>query len=162
MIELFDSTYSHFAANPLFIRILASENLLGAKFLTRSKASRRCHRHCCWRSKKCFHEAKEGVFRRGIDPLQLYVSMVAMSYVHILNAPTFSHFVRHQPSSPSWRAAAPARHRDDDCVFRFRAVSLGRERNGARPDAILRRPLLARSEHGCVLQSVQLPLAVLS
>ena len=37
MSKLFEFTYSHFAANPLFIRILASENLLGAKYLTRSK-----------------------------------------------------------------------------------------------------------------------------
>jgi Tetracyclin repressor-like, C-terminal domain len=33
----------------------------------------------------------EGVFRPGIDPLQLYVSMVALSYFHISNVPTLSH-----------------------------------------------------------------------
>jgi TetR/AcrR family transcriptional regulator len=45
----------------------------------------------------------EGVFRRGIDPLQLYVSMVAMSYFHISNAPTLSHLFSANLSAGRWR-----------------------------------------------------------
>jgi TetR/AcrR family transcriptional regulator len=45
----------------------------------------------------------EGVFRRGIDPLQLYVSMVAMSYFHISNGPTLSHLFSTNLSAARWR-----------------------------------------------------------
>lgn len=104
MIKLFDFTYSHFAANPLFIRILASENLLGAKFLTRSKRVSTLSSPLLLAIKEVLSRGeKEGVFRRGIDPLQLYVSMVAMSYVHISNAPTLSHLFGTNLSSPSWK-----------------------------------------------------------
>jgi TetR/AcrR family transcriptional regulator len=103
--KLFEFTYNHFAANPLFIRILAHENLLEAKYLTRS-------RHVSTLSSPLLVAIREallrgeadGVFRRGIDPLQLYVSMVALSYFHISNAPTLSHLFGTRLTAAPWKA----------------------------------------------------------
>lgn len=104
MVKLFDFTFTHFAANPLFVRILASENLLGAKFLRQSTRVSTLSSPLLLAIKEVLSRGEdEGVFRRGIDPLQLYVSMVAMSYVHISNAPTLSHLFGANLSSPSWK-----------------------------------------------------------
>ena len=45
----------------------------------------------------------EGVFRSGIDSLQLYVSIVALSYFHISNAPTLSHLFGINLASGQWK-----------------------------------------------------------
>jgi TetR/AcrR family transcriptional regulator len=105
MMKLFDFTYSHFAANPLFIRILTSENLQGAKHLSRSKRVSMLSSPLLTAIKDALSRGEaEGIFRRGIDPLQLYVSMVAMSYFHISNAPTLSHLFSTKLSGAHWRA----------------------------------------------------------
>ena len=49
----------------------------------------------------------EGVFRPGIDSLQLYVSIVALSYFHISNAPTLSHLFGINLASGQWKIQRP-------------------------------------------------------
>lgn len=105
MMKLFDFTYAHFAANPLFIRLLTSENLLGARHLKRSSLVSAISSPLM----DAIHDVlargeREGVFRADVDPLQLYVTMVALSYFHISNAPTLSHLFSVNMSSARWRA----------------------------------------------------------
>jgi TetR/AcrR family transcriptional regulator len=103
--KLFEFTYNHFAANPLFIRILAHENLLGAKYLTRSKHVSTLSSPLLVAIREALSRGEaDGVFRRGIDPLQLYVSMVALSYFHISNAPTLSHLFGTSLTAAQWKA----------------------------------------------------------
>ena len=105
MIRLFDFTYDHFASNPLFIRILTSENLLGAKHLSRSARVSALSSPLLVAMRDVLKRGEdEGAFRKDIDPLQLYVSMVAMSYFHISNAPTLSHLFSSNLSTTRWRA----------------------------------------------------------
>ena len=105
MIRLFDFTYDHFASNPLYIRILTSENLLGAKYLSRSARVSALSSPLLSAMRDVLRRGEtEGVFRKNIDPLQLYVSMVAMSYFHISNAPTLSHLFNSNLSTTRWRA----------------------------------------------------------
>jgi TetR/AcrR family transcriptional regulator len=103
--KLFEFTYNHFASNPLFIRILAHENLLGAKYLRRSKLVSTLSSPLLVAIREALLRGEaDGVFRRGIDPLQLYVSMVALSYVHLSNAPTLSHLFGTSMTSTAWKA----------------------------------------------------------
>ncbi|RKE65916.1 TetR family transcriptional regulator [Pseudorhodoplanes sinuspersici] len=104
MMKLFDFTYEHFASNPLFIRILINENLLGGRHLSRSVRVSSLSSPLLVAMKEALRRGEaEGVFRRGIDPLQLYVSMVAMSYFHISNGPTLSHLFSANLSAGRWR-----------------------------------------------------------
>jgi TetR/AcrR family transcriptional regulator len=104
MMKLFDFTYDHFASNPLFIRILTNENLLGGRYLSRSVRVSSLSSPLLIAMKEVLRRGEaEGVFRRGIDPLQLYVSMVAMSYFHISNGPTLSHLFSTNLSAGRWR-----------------------------------------------------------
>jgi Tetracyclin repressor-like, C-terminal domain len=48
---------------------------------------------------------KKGDFRRGIDPLQLYVIMVAFAYFHRSNAYTLSVIFRSDLLAPAWQSA---------------------------------------------------------
>ena len=98
MIRLFDFTYDHFASNPLFIRILTSENLLGAKHLSRSARVSALSSPLLVAMRDVLKRGEdEGAFRKDIDPLQLYVSMVAMSYFHISNVLMLSASVQFEP-----------------------------------------------------------------
>jgi TetR/AcrR family transcriptional regulator len=104
MMKLFDFTYDHFASNPLFIRILINENLLGGRHLSRSVRVSSLSSPLLVAMKEVLRRGEaERVFRRGIDPLQLYVSMVAMSYFHISNGPTLSHLFSANLSAGRWR-----------------------------------------------------------
>ena len=105
MMKLFDFTYEHFGSNPLFIRILTNENLLDGVYLSRSVRVSSLSSPLLVAMKEVLRRGEaEGVFRRGIDPLQLYVSMVAMSYFHISNAPTLSHLFSANLSAGRWRS----------------------------------------------------------
>jgi hypothetical protein len=101
----------------------ASENLLGAKYLTRSKRVSPLSSPLPPAIKEALSRGEaEGVFRPGIDPLQLYVGMVALSYFHISNAPTPIASVRNQFGlGPMKDAATEACDRDDDRVSGLRA-----------------------------------------
>ncbi len=104
MMKLFDFTYEHFASNPLFIRILTNENLLDGRYLSRSVRVSSLSSPLLVAMKEVLRRGEaEEVFRRGIDPLQLYVSMVAMSYFHISNGPTLSHLFSANLSAGRWR-----------------------------------------------------------
>lgn len=113
MMKLFDFTFAHFAANPLFIRILASENLLGGKHLKKSKRVSILSSPLMVAMREVLARGvAEGVFRASIDPLQLYVTMVALSYFHISNAPTLSHLFSANLTSARWRAERRAHARE--------------------------------------------------
>ncbi|MDN7181771.1 TetR family transcriptional regulator [Caballeronia sp. SEWSISQ10-4 2] len=106
MIRLFDFTYSHFAANPLFIRILTGENFAEARHLHESQMVPALTSPLLGTIKDVLKRGEtQGIFRKGIDALQLYVSMVSLSYFHISNAPTLSWIFSVDLRSPKWRAA---------------------------------------------------------
>ena len=105
MRRLFDFTYDHFAANPLFIRILIGENLADARHLHRSKVVQSLSSPLLVAiDEVLLRGATLGVFRTGIDPLQLYVSIVALSYFHLSNGPTLSWLFDANLADPQWRA----------------------------------------------------------
>jgi TetR/AcrR family transcriptional regulator len=82
---------------------LASENLLAAKYLTRSKRVSTLSSPLILAIKEALSRGEaEGVFRPGVDSLQLYFSMVALSHFHISNAPTLSHLFGTNLASAQW------------------------------------------------------------
>src|SRR3954470_7934477 len=91
MLELFAFIHAHFGSNPELIPLLSGENLLRARFLRRSsKAPIVASPLIELIARLLERGVKAGVFRAGIDPLQLYVMMVALSYFHRSNAHTLS------------------------------------------------------------------------
>jgi AcrR family transcriptional regulator len=105
MLQLFEFTYEHFAAHPRLISLLSGENLLKAKFLKRSKRTPVISSPVLTQLKKIIGRGEaEGLFREGIDPLQLYVLIVSLSYFHLSNGYTLSVIFEQDIFKPDWLA----------------------------------------------------------
>jgi AcrR family transcriptional regulator len=106
MMQLFDFTYDHFGGHPELIHLLSGENLLKARFLRQSIKTPIIASPLIKLIDGLLRRGeKEGDFRRGIDPLQLYVTMVGFSYFHRSNAHTLSVIFQSDLLAPAWQAA---------------------------------------------------------
>jgi AcrR family transcriptional regulator len=104
MIELFQFIHAHFHRRPQLISLLTGENLLRARFLRRSiKAPIVSSPLIDLIAQLLERGLRQGVFRSGIDPLRLYVMMVALSYFHRSNAFTLSVIFRTDLSAQDWQ-----------------------------------------------------------
>jgi AcrR family transcriptional regulator len=106
MMQLFDFTYDHFGGHAELIHLLSGENLLKARFLRRSVKTPIIASPLIRLIDELLRRGeKEGDFRRGIDPLQLYVTMVGFAYFHRSNAYTLSVIFQSDLLAPPWQAA---------------------------------------------------------
>lgn len=125
MLQLFNFVHAHFGAHPELIPLLSGENLLRARFLRRSsKAPIVASPLIELIAKLLERGVKEGVFRPGIDPLQLYVMMVALSYFHRSNAHTLSVLFRTDLLDPAWQLEQ--KRNADQMLSRFLERTSGR------------------------------------
>ncbi len=91
MRELVDYTFDYYIANPHFIPLLNNENLYGARHLKRSNAIPRMHSPLVTLLASMLQKGvKEGVFRKGVDPIQLYISIAGVCYFYLSNCDTLS------------------------------------------------------------------------
>jgi len=105
MIELFDFIHDHFGRHPELIHLLTGENLMRARFLRRSVKAPIVASPLIDLLAELLHRGeREGAFRSGIDPLRLYVKMVALSYFHRSNAYTLSILFRTDLLRADWQA----------------------------------------------------------
>lgn len=113
MMKLFNFTYSHFASNPHVISLWTGENLQKGIYLSTSMRAPTLSSPLM----DAIHEtlargAEQKVFREDIDPLQLYVSMVALSYFHLSNAYTLSSIFSTNLQTERWKSER-RRHAQD-------------------------------------------------
>ncbi len=105
MLQLFEFTYEHFAAHPRLISLLSGENLLKAKFLKRSKRTPMISSPVITQLEKIIARGEAvGCFRAGLDPLQLYVLIVSLSYFHMSNGYTLSVIFQKDTFDKTWLA----------------------------------------------------------
>ncbi|HEX4351255.1 MAG TPA: TetR/AcrR family transcriptional regulator [Polyangiales bacterium] len=105
MLQLFDFIHAHFGKHPELISLLSGENLLRARFLRRSVKTPIVASPLIQLIGRLLERGvRERVFRAGIDPLQLYVTLVALSYFPRSNAPTLSVIFRTDLLDPTWQA----------------------------------------------------------
>ncbi len=84
-------TWDYYLAHPEFMSLLNTENLHGAAHLKRSRKVRAMHSPLvATLSEVLARGVREGVFRRGVDPIQLYVSIAALGYFYMSNRHTLS------------------------------------------------------------------------
>jgi TetR/AcrR family transcriptional regulator len=88
---LVEFKFDYYVANPRIIPLLAAENMNGGKYLKRSRRLRDMHLSLIDMIRKVLAGGeRQGVIRPGIDPFQLYVSFLALSYFYFSNAATLS------------------------------------------------------------------------
>ncbi|HEY8507365.1 MAG TPA: TetR/AcrR family transcriptional regulator [Steroidobacteraceae bacterium] len=113
MLALFEFTFSHFAQNPEIVSLWSGENMQRARFLSRSRRATEISSPLLTAIESTLRRGqKAGIFRPKISALQLYVSMVALSYFHISNAYTLSTIFRTDLHSKKWQDERRAHARE--------------------------------------------------
>lgn len=89
--KLVEFKFDYYARNPVMIRLLAGENMQHAKFLKKSLRLREMHISLTDMLQSVLSAGeKKKLIRSGVDPVQLYFSIAALSYFYFANAPTLS------------------------------------------------------------------------
>jgi AcrR family transcriptional regulator len=105
MQRLIDFTFDHFGSHPDLIQLINNENLLRAQYLRRSKQATILTSPLVAAIRDLLRRGeRDGTFRRGVDPIQLYVSITALSYFHVSNRFTLSTIFEADLAHPAWIA----------------------------------------------------------
>jgi TetR/AcrR family transcriptional regulator len=89
MKRLIEFSFDGWAKNPGFIKLLNEENLHRAKHIRGSEKIVEYHVPLVLLLKELLHRgARDGVFRRDLDPVQLYLSIASEVYFYFSNAYT--------------------------------------------------------------------------
>jgi TetR/AcrR family transcriptional regulator len=104
--KLIESSFDHLAAHPDFIVLLNDENRGGAPHVRGSRKLEAMHSPLVSMVSKILRQGvKAGVFRRGINPIHLYISIAGLSYFYFSNTPTLSAIFGKDLGSPAARRA---------------------------------------------------------
>jgi AcrR family transcriptional regulator len=91
MRELIRFSFDYFLTHPEFVTLLNSENLHRARHLRRSRRIREMHSPLLRMLGEVLERGEaEGIFRPGVDPVQLYISIAALGYFYFSNIHTLS------------------------------------------------------------------------
>jgi AcrR family transcriptional regulator len=84
-------TWNHYLAHPEFLTLLNSENLHRARHLKQSSRIREMNSPLIQTLGAVLERGRsDGVFRGGVDALQLYISIAGLAYFYLSNNPTLS------------------------------------------------------------------------
>ena len=117
MLELMRFTYLYFQNNPMFEGLLRAENIMQGRFVLRSRPVP----EGAFSLKKTIGDLiasgqAKRIFRDNLDPVNLYVSMTALSRFHLGNAYSMSAVLGVDLQDKAWR-----KQRLEHCVEIFRA-----------------------------------------
>jgi len=106
MRKFIDFTFDHLARHPEFIGLVISENQIGAGYLRRSRLVPSLTPPLLAVIEDLLERgSKEQIFRVDVDPVQFFVTLHSMCYLHIANRNTLSVIFRADLSDPAWLAA---------------------------------------------------------
>lgn len=106
-------TWNYYLKNPEFITLLNSENLHGAGHIKGSKRVRDLNSPLISTLQVLLRRGhKAGIFRSRVDPLQLYISIAALSYFYLSNNHTLSAIFARDLAAPA-ALRARLRHMTD-------------------------------------------------
>ncbi len=78
-------------SNPDFVRLVMNENMLKGAYLSRSKAIQKLNVPAIQRLREVYERGVgEGLFRPGLDPVDLHMTISALSFFNVANRHTFS------------------------------------------------------------------------
>src|SRR3954447_15450988 len=104
--KLIEGSFDHLAAHPDFIVLLNDENRGGARHVRGSRKLEAMHSPLVSLVSTILGQGvKAGIFRKGINPVHLYISIAGLSYFYFSNTPTLSAIFGKDLSSPTARKA---------------------------------------------------------
>ena len=104
--RLVEFTWTYYTEHPEFLALLNSENLHRAQHLKRSQEIQRMNSPLIDTLSVLLRRGqRSGEFRSGVDPLQLYISIAALSYFFLSNSYTLSTVFGRDLFAPTERKA---------------------------------------------------------
>jgi AcrR family transcriptional regulator len=89
--RLIEFTWNYFIAHPEFLSLLANENMHRAKYLRQSERIRPLHSPLIDTMSLLLRRGeKAGLFRRGVDAVQLYITIASLGFFYMANRHTLS------------------------------------------------------------------------
>ncbi len=105
MRRLVEFTFDHMLEHPEFTSLVRNENLMGGRMLRKSsKVAQETTPLVGLIQDILTRGVHAGVFRSGVDPLHLYLSILSLSLVHISNCHTLSIIFQKDLADPEWLA----------------------------------------------------------
>jgi AcrR family transcriptional regulator len=103
--RLIEFTWEYYREHPEFITLLNSANLHRARHLSESKRARELNSPVIETLGAVLERGRrEGIFRGGVDPVQLYVSIAGLAYFYLSNSHTLSAIFGRDLLAPKARA----------------------------------------------------------
>ena len=104
--KLIEASFDHLAAHPDFIVLLNDENRGGARHVRGSRKLEAMHSPLVSMVSTLLSQGvRAGVFRKGVNPVHLYISIAGLSYFFFSNTPTLSAIFGKDLSSPTAKRA---------------------------------------------------------
>jgi AcrR family transcriptional regulator len=101
MRELVLFTWRYFLTHPEFLSLLGTENLHRAAYLKRSKRIRELHSPLVGMISGLLERGEKArLFRAGVDPVELYVTIAALGFFYLSNRHTLSTIFGRDLSAP--------------------------------------------------------------
>ena len=105
MRRLVAFTWNYYLLHPEFLTLLNSENLHRARHVRRSRNIVAMHSPFVAMIKQVLDRgARAGEFRRGVDPVQLYISIAGLGYFYLSNRHTLSTIFERDLLAPKSKA----------------------------------------------------------
>lgn len=106
VLALLKFVYDYFEKHPEFEGLLRTENMMQGKFVLRSEHVTQA----AFPLRQVITDLiasgeRAGVFRKGLDPIQLYVTILSVSRFHLANAYSLSALLGADLTRPEWRRA---------------------------------------------------------
>ena len=99
--KLVEFTFDHHHMHEAFIRMVMIENIHHGEYLEKSKAIRSLNVTAIATIESVYARGvKDGLFRDGLDPLELHWQISALCFFNVSNRATFSHLFGRDVGSP--------------------------------------------------------------
>ncbi len=109
LAKLVSHTVEYQNANPDFVRLVMNENMLKGAYLARSKVIQKLNTPAIDRLREVYDRGvKQGVFRPGLDPVDLHMTISALAFFNVANRHSFSFVFERDTGEPGVFAARRA------------------------------------------------------
>ena len=116
--RLVEFTYDHHNGNQDYIRLVMTENMERGQYLARSKTIQELNVTAISTVRKLYNRGvAQGVFRPGLDPLDIHASISALTFFNVSNQYTFGMIFK--TASRSDEALATRRQNIVELIVRF-------------------------------------------
>jgi AcrR family transcriptional regulator len=101
LMRLTEFTFEYYLAHPAFVRMINNENLHKAHILKRSNSAAKVNSSIIVKLKRILQRgAVSGIFRTGLDPIDVYISISALGFMYVSNQHTLSIVFDHDLMTP--------------------------------------------------------------